>query len=192
MNENDNKRPNVIWIFGDHFRGQALSCNGDPNVNTPNIDRLAALGMNFTCAVSGSPVCSPFRGSLLTSRYPHECVPGLGYRMPVEQKTVAHVFNENGYDTAYFGKWHVDGRDDRYGKSTNRNNFIPKGFKYIPKERRGGFNTWLGYENNNDQYNVWLHGHRREKEIAHYRLKGYETDCLTDLLIDYLKNMIVC
>lgn len=71
-----NPHPNVIWIFGDQFRAQAVGCNGDINARTPNLDAAAATGVNFTNHISGYPLCCPFRGSLLTSRYPHECVPG--------------------------------------------------------------------------------------------------------------------
>ena len=94
-----------------------LSCNGDPNVHTPNIDALADMGVNFTRAVSGYPLCCPFRGSMLTSRYPHECVHGHEYQMPPEMPTIADVFNENGYHTAYFGKWHLDGFHEREGRA---------------------------------------------------------------------------
>ena len=51
-------QPNVLWIFGDQHRAQALGCNGDPNVHTPNIDRLAADGVTFDGAVGGCPLCS--------------------------------------------------------------------------------------------------------------------------------------
>lgn len=107
MNETSSKK-NVIWIFGDQHRAQALGCNGDPNVHTPNIDILAGTGVNFTGAVSGYPLCCPFRGSLLTSVYPHKCVPMHEAPMPTDQQTIAHVFNEAGYQTAYIGKWHVE------------------------------------------------------------------------------------
>ena len=102
-------KPNVIWVFGDQHRMQALGCNGDPNARTPNIDTLASDGVSFTNAVSGFPLCCPFRGSLLTSRYPHKCVPGHEYPLPDGQKTIAHAFNDAGYRTAWFGKWHVFG-----------------------------------------------------------------------------------
>lgn len=168
---------NVIWIFGDQHRAQMLSCNGDSNVNTPNIDRLAYSGVNFVNAVAGFPLCCPFRGSLLSSRYPHECVPGHEYQMPPETKTIAHAFKDNGYHTAYFGKWHVDGfHENKDGRAA---------WHVVPPERRGGFDYWLGYENNNAQWDSWVHGTDSEKP---YRLPGYETDCLTDLFIDHLKN----
>lgn len=170
-------RPNVIWVFGDQHRAQALSCNGDPNVRTPNVDNLAVHGVNFTSAVSGYPLCCPFRGSLLTSRYPHNCVPGHGYPMPPEHPTIAHVLKEHGYKTAYFGKWHLDG-------SRGAEASVPR---IVPPERRGGFDTWIGYDNNNSQWNTWVHG-GEGSDAFQYRLPGYETDELTNLLIHYIKE----
>lgn len=174
------KRRNVIWIFGDQHRAHALSCNGDPNVNTPNIDRLALEGRNFRRAVSGFPLCCPFRGSLLTGEYPHKCVPGHEYPLPKGMKTVAHAFGEHDYDTAWFGKWHVAGWHERDGRCA---------FYKVPKQDRGGFDVWLGYDNNNSQFDSWVHGHdEQDREIEHYRLPGYETDCLTDLMIEYIRT----
>ncbi len=173
----NNKHENAIWIFGDQHRGQMLGCNGDPNIHTPNIDRLSSEGVNFENAVGGFPLCCPFRGSLLTSRYPHQCVPGHEYRMPPEMPTVAAAFKEHGFHTAYFGKWHVDGfHEGRGGRAA---------LHVVPAERRGGFDTWLGYENNNAQWDCRVHGTGAEEP---YRLPGYETDCLTDLFIGHLKN----
>ncbi len=169
---------NAIWIFGDQHRAQALSCNGDPNLSTPNIDRLAIEGQNFERAVSGFPLCCPFRGSLLTSRYPHECVPGHEYPLPPDMPTIAHVFNDHGFDTAYFGKWHLGGFKERNGRAA---------MHIIPPDRRGGFKTWVGYENNNSQWDCWVHG-GEGADAFHYRLPGYETDALTDMLIDYIRR----
>src|ERR1039458_5604000 len=84
-----NPRPNVIWILGDQFRAQALASNGDPNARTPNLDRAATNGVTFTNNLSGFPLCCPFRGSMLTSRYPHHCVPGHEYPLPAGQQTIA-------------------------------------------------------------------------------------------------------
>lgn len=175
---NASQRPNVLWIFGDQHRAQALGCNGDPNVRTPNIDNLSLTGVNVTGAVAGSPLCSPFRGSLLTSRYPHKCVPGHQYQMPPEQQTVAHAFHDAGYRTAYFGKWHVDGFKEGRDRAV---------MHIVPPERRGGFQHWVGYENNNSQYDTWVHGGEGDNAF-HYRLPGFETDALTDLFIDYIRD----
>ena len=174
------RRKNVIWIFGDQHRGQALSCHGDPNVRTPNIDRLAMNGADYTAAVCGFPLCCPFRGTLLTSPYPHKCIPGHEYPLPDGQRTIAHAFNANGYDTAYFGKWHCDGFKERDGRAA---------FHTVPAARRGGFNRWLGYDNNNSQWDCWLHGHDASgSEVPHFHLAGFETDCLTDLTMRYIEE----
>lgn len=149
-------KPNVLWILTDQQRAETLSINGCQNASTPVLDGLARTGLNFTDAVSGFPLCCPYRGSLLTSRYPHHCVPGHEYRLPPELPTVAHVFRENGYDTFYLGKWHLDGAKEAQERAATH---------YIPRERRGGFDSWLGYENNNAQYDCWLHGHRGAEEI---------------------------
>ena len=138
-----NPRPNVIWILGDQFRAQALASNGDPNARTPNLDRAAANGVTFTNNLSGFPLCCPFRGSMLTGRYPHHCVPGHEYPLPAGQQTIADVFNANAYRTAYFGKWHLGGFHERSGRAA---------FFITDPARRGGFETWTGYENNNSQW----------------------------------------
>ncbi|MCC2686875.1 MAG: sulfatase [Paenibacillaceae bacterium] len=170
--------PNVIWVFGDQHRAQALGVNGDPNVLTPNIDNFAAAGVNFVHAVSGFPLCCPYRGSLLTSVYPHKCVPGHEHQLPPEQPTIAHAFNDAGYHTAYFGKWHLDGFHERTGRGAQH---------IIPPERRGGFQQWLGYENNNSPWDSWVHGGEGDNAF-HYRLPGYETDELTNLFIEYIQE----
>lgn len=171
-------RPNLLWIFGDQHRGQALSVAGDPNVNTPHLDRLASEGLHWPGAVAGFPLCCPFRGSLLTSRYPHECVPAHEASLPRGMPTVAHAFAAQGYDTAWFGKWHLAGYRERDGRAA---------LYRVPREDRGGFQTWLGYENNNCQWDSWVHGHDRAgREVPHTRLPGYETDALTDHLLAYL------
>ncbi|RMD80200.1 MAG: sulfatase, partial [Lentisphaerae bacterium] len=138
MTQKKNDRVNVIWIFGDQHRGQALSCNGDPNARTPHLDRLAAEGLNITGAVSGFPLCCPFRGSMITGLYPHHCVPGHEEPLDPKQPTIAHVLRSAGYHTGYFGKWHLDGFKERNGRAA---------MHIIPPERRGGFDEWIGYEN---------------------------------------------
>ena len=172
------KRKNAIWIMSDQQRAMMLSCNGDPNLHTPEIDTLANMGVNFSSAVGGFPLCCPCRGSMLTGLYPHHCVPGHEYQLPPQQPTIAHVLNENGYHTAYIGKWHLDGFHERDGRAA---------FHVIPPERRGGFQYWVGYENNNSQYDCWVHGGEGESAF-HYRLPGYETDELTNLLLRYLEG----
>ncbi len=173
-------RPNVVWIFGDQHRAMAQGHMGDPNARTPNLDCLAEEGVVFTGAVAGAPWCSPFRGSLMTSRYSHDTVPSTPGHLDPTWPTVAQPFNEAGYDTAYFGKWHLGGPTD----GVSPNEFI------VPREKRGGFRTWIGYENNNNPRFTDVHGHRGDEEVPLQALDGYETDALTDLLIDYCQGKV--
>jgi len=193
-------RPNVIWIFGDQHPSCMLSRHGDPNIQTPNIDTMAEYGIDFVRAVSTCPLCCPARGTLLTGRYPDHAVPGHNWGMPDGQRSLADVFNDSGYDTAYFGKWHLRGHHyrDAEGNEIKREVSPHPSAPDEPKKRecqnlverqhRAGFRTWIGYENNNAPWNTWVHGHRGEEEVDLYRLPEFETDALTDLLINYLEN----
>lgn len=172
-------RKNAIWLIADQWRAQSLGCNGDPNSHTPNLDRLATSGVNFDQARSTMPLCCPFRGSMLTGRYPHQVVPGHEFQMPPAQRTIAHELNDAGYHTAYFGKWHLDGFHESEGRAA---------FHVVPPERRGGFQYWLGYENNNSQWDSWVHGGGGEHDTKPFRLPGFETDALSDIFINYLRE----
>lgn len=171
-------KPNVIWLIADQWRAQAIGTNGDPNVRTPNIDRLSSSGINFDQCRSGFPLCSPFRGTMLTSRYPHHMVPGHEYPLPDGQKTIASIFNDAGYHTGFFGKWHIDGFHEKDGRAA---------MHIVPPHRRGDFKTWLGYENNNSPWDSWVHGGAGESTV-HYRLPGYESNALTDIFIKHLQE----
>ncbi|MBN1579352.1 MAG: sulfatase [Anaerolineae bacterium] len=130
------KQPNVIFVFGDQWRAQATGYAGNPVVQTPNLDRLAGECVDFTRAMAGCPVCSPYRASLLTGQLPltHGVFVNDVYLQP-NASSLAHVFADHGYDTAYIGKWHVDG----HGRSS-----------YIPPERRQGFDYWKVLECTHD------------------------------------------
>ena len=144
------KQPNVFFVFGDQWRAQATGYAGNPTVRTPNLDRLAGESVNFTHAVAGCPVCSPYRASLLTGQYPltHGVFVNDVYLQP-NRHSLADAFAENGYATAYIGKWHVDG----HGRSN-----------YIPPERRQGFDYWKVLECTHS-YNksAYYAGHSDEK-----------------------------
>lgn len=120
--------PNVVFVFGDQWRAQATGYAGNPNVQTPNLDRLSQSSVSFRRAVAGCPVCSPYRASLLTGQYPltHGVFVNDVY-LQHRSSSLADAFASSGYDTAYIGKWHVDG----HGRSN-----------YIPPGRRQGFDYW--------------------------------------------------
>ena len=66
------KQPNIVFAFADQMRAQATGYAGDPNVHTPVLDQLASQSLNFVNAVSGHPVCCPYRASFLTGQYPQK------------------------------------------------------------------------------------------------------------------------
>jgi arylsulfatase A-like enzyme len=174
------RRPNIIWFLGDQHRAQATGYAGDANLHTPNMDVLASEGMDFARAVSGYPLCCPFRGALLTGIYPHRSCPGHEVELTPGLQTVAAPFSEAGYTTTWLGKWHLDGFKERGGRAV---------FHEVARPRRGGFDEWLAYENNNSQWDTWVHGHAEGgAEVPPTRLPGYETDVLTDRLLDLVRR----
>ncbi|MFC1737181.1 sulfatase [Candidatus Hydrogenedentota bacterium] len=176
------KKPNIIWIFGDQHREHALGLAGDPNVRTPHLDLLSQLGEGRLRGIAGSPLCSPFRGSLFTGLYPHKCIPGQCLPLPDNTPTIATVLGEKGYRTAFFGKWHMGGYQDRSEE-------VKAHDQIIPAERRGDFEFWLGFEDNIFQWDTYLHGHdEKGYSIEQFHLEGFETDSMTDLFIDYIKR----
>lgn len=130
------RQPNVVFVFADQWRLQALGYAGDPNVQTPHIDELAAQSVNLTQATSGWSVCCPYRASLLTGQYP--LTHGVFLNdVPIGSPHVGlgTAFCNAGYHTGYIGKWHVDG----HGRS-----------QPIPRERRMGFEHWQVLECTHD------------------------------------------
>lgn len=121
------KRPNFIIIMTDDQGYGDLSCMGNTDFRTPNIDELATNGARFTNWYSNSPVCSPSRASLLTGCYPghagvrailagHRRATGLTPRVP----TIATAVKELGYQTAIIGKWHLGLQEE---SRPNKNGF---------------------------------------------------------------------
>jgi arylsulfatase A-like enzyme len=131
-------RPNVLFILADEWRAQATGYNGDRNVSTPVLDRLAGQSVNYVNAISGCPVCCPYRASLLTGQYP--LTNGV-FVNDVELKpngpTLAETFRRAGYSTGFIGKWHLYGSPDgNYGRR----------LAFIPPEKRFGFDYWKACE----------------------------------------------
>ena len=102
-------RPNIVVILTDDQGWGDLSLNGNRNLSTPNIDRLAEQGARFD-RFFVCPVCSPTRAEFLTGRYhPRSGVYSTsagGERMDLDERTIGDTFSEAGYATAAFGKWH--------------------------------------------------------------------------------------
>jgi len=166
------KKPNVLVIVTDQLRAQALGYNGDPNINTPNIDKLASISINFTNAVSGMAVCTPFRGSLITGQRP--ATNGMfmnDIQLDTNAVTMGKIYSKEGYDTGYIGKWHMDGN--------GREKFIP------PGNRRQGFQFWMANECSHD-YNKSIYYDNNDPTPRVW--KGYDTFAQTEAAIDYMSS----
>jgi arylsulfatase A-like enzyme len=166
--------PNLVFVFPDQMGASWLGCYGNAQVDTPAIDRFAAEGLVFSRAYSASPVCTPFRGTLFTGRYP--CQTGIvenGLRIPPREVTLAERFNEGGYHTAYVGKWHLSGR--------------PGGNRWVPPRERAGFQRFLGWESHHvDHWQGRIWGDDPDRPIL---MQGHETDALTELACSTLDGL---
>ncbi len=105
------RRPNILVITTDQQAAIALGCTGNPYLKTPAMDRIARNGVRFDKAYASDPICVPSRTSYMTGTMPHENgvdyngnhVPFAHQQFPI----LACEFRDAGYDTGYFGKWHV-------------------------------------------------------------------------------------
>ena len=100
--------PNVLLLMTDQQRWDAMGCSGDW-VRTPNLDRIASEGVQFTNCVTTSPVCIPTRLSLATGLYPHNTGVwnNMNHTMPEETPTWMQAMRDAGYRTSLFGKTHL-------------------------------------------------------------------------------------
>jgi len=171
MSDRSSRKPNIVVVFGDQWRAQAAGYAGNAVVRTPHLDRLAAESVNFVNAVAGCPVCSPYRASLLTGQRP------LTHGVIVNDVclcngavSIAEACKRAGYETAYIGKWHVDG----HGRSN-----------YIPPERRHGFDFWEALEcthqYNRSPYYAGDSGRKRHWD-------GYDAIAQTARACEYLRD----
>ena len=107
-------KPNVVYIMADELGYFEVGFMGGKNIQTPNLDRLAAEGMIFKNLFAGSPVCAPTRCNFLTGKHSgHASVRANGGGTPLraEEQTIASILKPLGYATGGFGKWGCGGRD---------------------------------------------------------------------------------
>lgn len=101
------KRPNILLIYTDQQRWDAMGVNGNPDVLTPNLDRLANDGVNFDHYFIQNPVCMPSRVSFLTGQYPSTLgITHMGVPVPEDFVTLPKLLRNSGYHSANIGKLH--------------------------------------------------------------------------------------
>jgi Arylsulfatase A and related enzymes len=134
--EPSRRPPNLLFVLTDDQAQWAVGAYGNPDIHTPNMDRLAREGMKFTLAMT-CPVCSPSRGMILSGLYPHQI--GLDDYIGDEDEGIdpkvpllSEVLKQAGYVTALFGKWHLGHKRPEH--HPNR-----RGFDVFIGSRGGGF-----------------------------------------------------
>lgn len=165
--------PNVVLILADDLGYGDLSRYGNPVVETPNLDRLAAEGVCLNQHYSASPICAPARGALLTGRYNHrigafsvESSAGVD-RIGLREATIADDFKAAGHATGMVGKWHSGLHDARY----------------LPYNR--GFQEFFGFANGGMDYHEWICQRNGTPVFADGR---YLTDVFTDEAIGFVRR----
>lgn len=168
-----NEKPNILFIYTDDQAIFTVSSSGHPHALTPHMDRLVSEGANLKNSMTVTPVCSPSRASLLTSRYGSEVgitdwihprnEPDLG--LDPNFPTFADSLQSAGYKTGLVGKWHLGLLDSQ----------LPKhyGFDVFWGERRGGFTT------NNPTFEI---------DGVSKSFEGLTADVIGDLAITFMRE----
>ena len=157
------RRPNVVFILTDDQRLDHMSCAGHAFLKTPNLDRIAAEGAHFKNMFVTTSLCSPSRASFLSGLYAHtHGVVNNFTDYPSRLTSFPMRLREQGYQTAYIGKWHMGEKSD---------------------EKRPGFDTWITHKGQGKYFdNLWnINGKRRV-------VKGYYTTNVTNMAVQWLKG----
>jgi len=164
------RRPNIVYLFADQMRASAMGCMGNTQVKTPNMDKLAGEGVLITNAVSSQPVCTPYRGQLLTGQY--GCRSGVttnDKRLPDDATVLPTPLKAAGYTTGYIGKWHLSG--DRKNP--------------IDKHKRRDWDFWAVRNCSHQHFHTeyWLNDATKPTKVD-----GWEPDVQTDLACAFISR----
>jgi arylsulfatase A len=170
------QRPNIIILLADDLGYGDLACYGNENIRTPSLDQLSAEGILFTDAYSSAPMCSPSRAGLLTGRNPARAgiydwiAPDSSHYLKKDEVTISRLLNEEGYQTAICGKWHMNGKMGVPEQSQPDDH----GFEYyFATQFSSNHLAPTGFYRNGEKL---------------YRLHGYSCDIVTNDAINWLKN----
>lgn len=173
------RKPNLIYVFADQLRYQSCGYAGDEYARTPNMDKLAAESCNVHQAVASTPVCAPYRASLMTGKYQSSTGMVINeIRLSPEHKCFGHVLTQGGYKTGYIGKWHL------WANQLGHHNLIKNGFTPPGPYRLGFDGEWAAYNFNHYYFHSPYFLNNAEPHIR----QGYEPDGQTDMAIDYVKR----
>lgn len=200
--DNGAKKPNLLIVFPDEMRAQALGFMKQDPSHTPNINKFAQQGVTFKQAVSNYPLCTPFRGMLMTGQYPyrngiqgnsHASTPGMfagsdfGIELKQNALTWSDILKGQGYSLGYIGKWHLDLPKVPFVPSYNN----PMEGRYwndwTPPERRHGFDFWYSYGTHDHHLHpmYWTNETPRDKPL---HINQWSPEHEADIAIKYLRN----
>lgn len=183
------QKPNLLFVFADQWRRQAVGFMKEDPVLTPNIDNFAKESLVFDNATSSCPLCSPHRAALFTGKYPlstgvfTNCKPDLEIMLKPEEICIGDVLKEKGYNTGYIGKWHLDVPEVRYDENpvsgaSNWDAFTP------PGPKRHGFDFWYSY----GAFDKHLAPHYWRDTSEMIKINKWSVEHETDVAIDYIKS----
>jgi arylsulfatase A-like enzyme len=188
-------KPNLIVILADQWRGQALGFLGEERVITPNLDALAAESLVLTQACVNYPVCSPFRGMLMSGQYPFKngvysnCnsrTAPFDCELGKSTRCWSDVLADRGYALGYIGKWHLEAPRPPFVVSYNNlPNFAWN--EWTPPDRRHGFSFWHAY-NTFDRHllpEYWTTDMSRDDRL---KVDKWGPEHEADVAIRYLKS----
>lgn len=170
------QKPNIVYIIADQLRWDALGFTGNAKAITPNIDRFATQSLNFTNAVTSTPVSAAHRSCLITGKYQSSTGMVINeINMNPNHRTWAHVLGDAGYKLGYVGKHHWN---DLHRRDCD------------PGPARLGFDDyWAGYSFNHKSYNEFYHTEDENGQHRFIELKGqYGPEVFTTLAMDYIRK----
>ena len=172
------KKPNLIYVFADQLRYSSCGYAGDAHAQTPNIDKFASEGCNLRQTISSTPVCSPYRCSLMTGKYQSSTGMVINeLRLSPEHECFGHALTKAGYQTAYIGKWHMWANSGVH--ALVKNGFVP------PGQYRLGFDgLWAAYNFNHHYFHSPYFLNNAEPHIR----EQYEPTGQTDQAIRFLQD----
>ena len=173
LKENEKRqRPNIILVMSDDQGWGQMGYYNHPFLQTPHLNEMAKNGLRMDRFYAGAPVCSPTRSSVLTGRAnDRSAVYAHGFPMRRQEKTVAQALQKAGYNTAHFGKWHLDGLKGPGVPILAEDNRNPGFF---------GFTEWLSVSNFFDLNPLMSH----KGNIAEYI--GNSSDIIVNQALDFI------
>ena len=187
--------PNLLFVFPDQMRGQAMGFVGEEPVITPNLDRFATESVVFTHGVSNYPVCSPFRAMFMTGKYPlsngvrancNSRGTPFGYELKRADRCWSDLLKDRGYALGYIGKWHLEAPRKPYVKSGNNSEKFAWN-EWTPPERRHGFDFWYAYNTYDNHFHpeYWTTDAPRDRKV---RVDQWSPEHEADMAVRYLRN----